>query len=225
MEILRPNGQRARNAITLIWIVLVLELISIISSYFQYNLLQTINNGGVISDELISENDTREQVIAFIYLIVYIISAVTFIQWFRRAYFNLHQKVNHLKLSEGWAAGSWFVPILSLYRPYKIMEELYQETINLFNSKGIPIYSNLTTSSLSLWWSLWIINNLFGQILFRYSMKAESIDELSLMSIGSIIENIIGIPLALITIKVIKDYSNVEQMLHSIKEVEEPMTT
>ena len=139
MENLKPNGQRAKNAITLIWIVLVLEIVLLISGYFQYDLLQTAANGSEISIETATANDTREQIIGIIFLIAYIISAVTFIQWFRRAYYNLHLKVNHLSRTEGWAAGSWFVPIVSLYRPYHIMKELYQETRELLVKKGLII--------------------------------------------------------------------------------------
>lgn len=225
MENLRPNGQRAKNAISLIWILLALEIISLISGYFQYNLLQTIANGGEISIETATANDTREQLIAIIYLIVSVISAVTFIQWFRRAYFNLHQKVTNLTHTEGWAAGSWFVPIVNLYRPYQIMKELYKETKELFNKKGVNINTNFTTSSLGWWWTLWIINNIIGQFIFRYSMRAESIDELTTSTIASMIGNIIEIPLSLITVKIIKDYSNVEPKLYEINDEEETTTT
>lgn len=224
MENLRPNGQRAKNAITLIWIVLALEIISLISSYFQYDLLQTVANGGEISAETANANDTREQMIGIIYLIAYVISGVTFIQWFRRAYFNLHLRVNHLSQTEGWAAGSWFVPIVSLYRPYQIMKELYQETKELLIKKGYSVNDNFTTGTLGWWWTLWIISSIIGQFVFRYSMNAESIDELTTSTIASMIENIIGIPLALITVKVIKDYSNVEPLLTEIKDEEETTT-
>ena len=220
MEDLKPNEQRAKNAITLIWIVLALEIVSLISGYFQYDLLQTAANGGEISTETANANDTREQIIGIVYLIAFVISAVTFIQWFRRAYFNLHQRVNHLSQTEGWAAGSWFVPIVSLYRPYQIMKELYQETKALLTKNGLN-NENISTSSLGWWWTLWVISSFLGQFVFRYSMKAESIDELTISTVASMIENVVGIPLALITIKVIKDYANVEPLIIEIKDEEE----
>ena len=220
MENLKPNGQRAKNAITLIWIVLALEIVSLISGYFQYDLLQTAANGGEISTETANANDTREQIIGIVYLIAFVISAVTFIQWFRRAYFNLHLRVNHLSQTEGWAAGSWFVPIVSLYRPYQIMKELYQETKALLTKNGLN-NENISTSSLGWWWTLWVISSFLGQFVFRYSMKAESIDELTISTVASMIENVVGIPLALITIKVIKDYANVEPLIIEIKDEEE----
>lgn len=48
MNEIKPNGQRAKVAIILIWIMLVLEVISLISGYLQYNLLQIAVNGGEI---------------------------------------------------------------------------------------------------------------------------------------------------------------------------------
>lgn len=221
MENLRQNGQRAKNAITLIWIVLALEIVSLISGYFQYDLLQNVASGGAISDETATANDTREQIIGLVFSIAYLFSAVVFIQWFRRAYYNLHLTVNNLSHTEGWAAGSWFVPIVSLYRPYQIMKELYHETEELLKSKGLSIHFNFHAGLLGWWWALWILNISIGQFIFRYSMKAESIDELTTSTMASMIGNIIGIPLALITVRVIKDYSKVEPMLFKIKDEEE----
>jgi len=128
MQDLKPNEQRSQNAILLIWIALAMNCISLVSSYFQYDLLQTAANGGEISAEAVTSNDNREQAIGIIQIIVFVVSAITFIQWFRRAYFNLHLRVNRLSQTEGWAAGCWFVPIVNLFRPYQIMKEMFQAT-------------------------------------------------------------------------------------------------
>jgi hypothetical protein len=224
MKNLRPNEQRAKNAITLIWIVLALEIISIISGYFQYDLLQTVANGGEISSETATANDIRVQMIGNLYLIAYIVSAITFIRWFRRAYFNLHLRVNNLSHTEGWAAGSWFVPIISFYRPYQIMKELYQETKELLIKKGFSVNDKLNVGYLGWWWTLWIIHVITDKFVARYSWKAESIDELIATTIADIAADIIGIPLALIAIKVIKEYSNVEPLLIEIVDENEAST-
>ena len=126
---LKPNQKRSEIAITLIWICLIVNLISLFSSYLQYELLTQLSNGVEIPNYKLEQNDSREQLLGVVTLIVSIISAVTFIQWFRRAYFNLHSLVPNLTYTEGWAAGSWFVPIIGFYRPYQIMMELYNKTI------------------------------------------------------------------------------------------------
>lgn len=217
MESLRPNQQRAKNAIILLWITLAMESISFISGYFQYDLLQLAANGGEFSMEEANANDVREQIIAIVGVIVFIISMITLIQWFRRAYYNLHLRVSNLSHSEGWAAGGWFVPIISLYRPYQIMKELYQETKMLLVKKGVVLSHYFNTSVLGWWWAFWVINSIMGQFLFRYSLRAESIDELITTTVVSMVTNVIGIPVALITIKVIRDYAALETMLVEVK--------
>ncbi len=221
MNTLKPNHQRAKNAITLIWIVMALEILSFVSGYMQYNLLQEAANGQQISNDAATANDGREQFIAIFYLITFIISGITFILWFRRAYYNLHTKVKFLELSEGWAAGSWFVPVLNLFRPYRIMNELYQETKDLFIKNNIQFNQSFSTKYVGWWWTLWIIHNLITQFISRVYKNTESIEHLSEQTFAFMMMNILAIPLSIITIKVIKDYSNVEHLLAEIKDDED----
>jgi hypothetical protein len=170
---LKSNTKRAKNAIVLIWIILALEILMLISSYWQYNILQTLNNGGNVSEETIQLSDSIEGIIGLFYMIGFIISTITFIQWFRRAYFNLHLIVGNLSYSEAWASGSWFVPILNLFRPYRIMKELYVETRLLLVRNRINFNQNLYTDNLGWWWTIWIISNWVGNVVFKSSLKSD----------------------------------------------------
>jgi hypothetical protein len=216
---LKPNEQRAKKAILMIWIVLAAEIVSLISSCLQYDLLQTVANGGEFSAEAIEANDLRESLTGYIYLFFYIISIVTFIMWFRRAYYNLHQKVAVLSYSEDWAAGCWFVPILNWYRPYKIMKELYVMTRKLLVSKGLLPDVYYSTESVGWWWGLFLFSGFVGRISDRLSVKAYTVDKLLITAtVVEIIVALIGIPLALITVKVIRDYSQMELLLLETEE-------
>ncbi len=221
MKDLKPNERRAKNAITLIWVILALEVASLISAYLQYNLLYTFENGGWVSPKSADVNDLRELVISITYMVMFIISAVFFIQWFRRAYFNLHLLVKPLSHTEGWAAGSWFVPIISLYRPFQIMKELYEETSAYLRIEGVVKNESFSTQFLSWWWALWILSNFLGQIIFR--LPTETMDQLINATMVNIIAHIIGIPLALITIKVIKEYANMESLMKEVKTEEKQL--
>ena len=220
MENLRPNEKRAKNAILLIWIVLTSYSISAISNYLQFNLLQSIADGAHISIETAEENDTRQIILGSIFLLVFGISGITFIQWFRRAYFNLSLKVKHLSNSEGWAAGSWFVPILNYYLPYQMMKELYHETKVLLLEKGVSLTEELNTKFLRWWWALWIVNIICGQVIIQYTRSAETIDDLITITIIQIVGFAFEIPWAILTVKVIKDYSEIEPLLLELKDEE-----
>jgi acyl carrier protein len=215
-DLIRENGQRAGNAVILIWIVMTLEIVSLVSGYLQYSLLQTIANGGDITQEATAANDNREQTIAGLYLIAYIISVITFILWFRRAYRNLHQMTDNLSWSEGWAAGGWFVPFVNLYRPYQIMNEMYRKTKEILTKKKLVSSEKLQTDVLGWWWTLWIVNGVLGQIAFRYSTKAETVEQLITGTLIGMTGNILGIILAIITVKVIKNYAATETLLKRV---------
>jgi hypothetical protein len=220
MQDLKPNELRSKNAIILIWIVMSLDIIAFISNYFQYDLLQTVANGGTVTSGEAVFNDIRQQIIGVVYGITYLVSGIVFIQWFRRAYFNLHLRSSHLLYTDGWAAGSWFVPFLNLFRPFQIMKELYVETARIFTKKGLSEEAS-STKFLGWWWALWLINNLVAQYEFRTNLKAEIAADLSNVTFAGMIGNLISIPLAIITVKVVKDYAKMEQVLHSISDEEE----
>ena len=217
---LKPNQKRAVIAIILIWTCLILNLISLFSSYLQYGLLTQLSRGVQISSHILEQNDSREQVIAYVTIIVSIISAVTFIQWFRRAYFNLHSVVPNLSYTEGWAAGSWFVPIIGLYRPYQIMVELYNKTTARLEERKLIDNQNFEITFVKIWWLLWIIVSIMGRVINKYVSEAETIDNYIDYTFFTMVQDILYIPLSLLTIKVIKEYSNFENILFNDNTIE-----
>ena len=210
---LKPNQKRSEIAITLIWICLIVNLISLFSSYLQYELLTQLSNGVEIANYKLEQNDSREQLLGVVTLIVSIISAVTFIQWFRRAYFNLHSLVPNLTYTEGWAAGSWFVPIIGFYRPYQIMMELYNKTIARLEERKLIENQSFDVSFVKVWWVLWIIVSIIGRLVHKNISEAETIDKFIDYTVFSMVQSILYIPLSILTIKVIKEYSNFENIL------------
>lgn len=213
MNGLRPNDQRAKTAIMLIWIVMCIEVISLGSSYMQYDLIQAAMSGEGFTTDEANANDTRETLVSVVYMLAMIISGITFIQWFRRAYYNLHQRVDHLNHSEGWAAGAWFVPFLNLFRPYQIMQELYEETVEFLGAYEYKDRVQLSTSILGVWWAVWVIKSVLGQVVFRMSRNVEEVSDILNVTIMSMVQHVLGIVAAFLVIRIIKEYSAVEPIL------------
>jgi hypothetical protein len=225
MELQKPNEGRAKLAITMIWIALAFDIMSLVSDGFQFDLLQRMASGVDFTTEEAENNDTRQQLLAGVNLIVIIISGVTFIQWFRRAYFNLHTKVKDLRYTEGWAAGSWFVPFTNLIRPKQIMNELYERSDALLTQRSANYTQKISTSLLGWWWGLWIISGILNQISLRIGLNADTADELINSTVLGLIATAAGLPLAFVTVKVIKDYAAVEPLLFELKDEPLPGTS
>ncbi|PHN07651.1 DUF4328 domain-containing protein [Flavilitoribacter nigricans] len=205
---LRPNQERARAIIIIFWVMLGVTVLLLISNFLQYRLLSSYDFDADQADS----NDNRQMVLAFLFLAIYILSIVYFIRWFRRAYYNLHQVLpaSRLQHTEGWAAGSWFVPILNLYRPYQIMEEIWEKTqleyLDRPQIQGVQI--------LGFWWALFLGNNFISRISSRLERDAETIDSLITVTFVDMLQAVVQIGAILITIKMIKETSSFEEKMY-----------
>lgn len=126
-ESLWPNGQRANVAKKVLWLLLVLEtayLIFIGTLFFTGNGLIGGQNS---KNALLSIYENYHSYLWLIFGLAYLVGAVYFISWFRRAYYNLHLLRNDLRYSEDWALTAWLIPLLNLVEPIRIMSELFSK--------------------------------------------------------------------------------------------------
>lgn len=63
---LKTNQKRSQIAITLIWICLIVNLISLFSSYLQFQLLTQLSKGVEIANYKLEQNDSREQLVGIV---------------------------------------------------------------------------------------------------------------------------------------------------------------
>jgi hypothetical protein len=211
---MRPNNERSKAAVIIIAIVICTDILILFSNFLQLNLLSSVLAGRYIANSEFVQNDLRQLIITIVHLIAYIISGILFIMWFRRAYFNLHTKLKYLNFSEGWAAGAWFVPFVNLGRPYRIMKELYTETKTLIQDENPLVAQDLKHSYVVVWWTLWLVSSVANQILFR--LPTNTIEEFMFVTLLNMFHCLLVIVLGLITIKMIKTYSNAENVLYEM---------
>lgn len=214
-DLVRPNSERAKWAIILVGAVMLMNVISIFSSYLQLGVLQQLKAGALITDADIEGNDNREQLVGILFSVVFIVSAVFFIQWFRRAYYNLHVRTGNCNETEGWAAGAWFVPIVCIYKPYRMMLELWNKTTDLVVEKTKTNWSS-SARLVSFWWALWITSNFIGKLLLKRAFDNEdvTIDKLIDSTQFSILDSSFSIVLGMVTILMIREYSKREKVLN-----------
>jgi hypothetical protein len=217
MVLLRDNTARAKQAISIFWIMLGVTIVNMFSLGWQYYLLIDVQaNPGSIDMETLQASDTLRSVITAVNFIMLVLSMIFFIMWFRRAYYNLHSLPWHnARHSEGWAAGSWFIPILSLFWPYQIMEDIWRGTQNAIKERfGEP----QSAAIVGWWWTLFLINNFFGYITAFATGGAADVDELLTAMKIEFIGEIISIAAIIIAIRVIQRTSNFEKELLEISE-------
>ena len=111
-----------------------------------------------------SENLTAEETIMSlaalgliaVKVMAYIASIVFFLMWLYRVYKNLEVlKVQNLDASAGWAVGYWFIPILNLFKPLKVVSEVYNGSNAETAKNGYGFSDTTTPAMLGFWWACW----------------------------------------------------------------------
>lgn len=181
----------------MLWVFLVINIIAIFSEFMQLSLLSK----DFFSLEEAKANDIRQGIVGLIWMIVFIITAIIFLKWKYRANLNCHGfGAQDMKFKPGWAIGYYFIPILSFFKPYQAMEEIWKVSTNPAN------WQNEKGSRLIiLWWSLWLICSFLGQLSLRASLgSAKTIESLENATIISIMVYIGEILLCIVTISLVK---------------------
>lgn len=215
---IKDNSNRARIVIVMFWVFVVINIIAIISSLFEYNLLQRAKDGANISMNEAQLNDVRQNYIKVVSLLIYIALIVLFINWFRRAYSNLQRLQIKTKYKDRMAIWSFFIPILNLQWPFEIMEEIWQKSIAHITYFKPDNNLNPNSTFIGIWWIVLLISNFAGNITSRLFGNGENIDELMQASIANMAFNFLVIISALLAIYVINKVSNIEDMLKSTVE-------
>ncbi len=214
---LRPNAKRAEYTIGFLWIALTVHILAFGSGYLQFSLLSRVNSGEGITTFSAQLNDMREQLVRLLQVAVAVVTGILFIRWFRRAYFNLHQKADNLSHTDGWAAGAWFVPFINLGRPYHIMQELFVESRRLLQNEDQVVPQSLTTRKIGFWWALWLGSGFFNNIFYYLVREAASVNDYRWATALSMTANVCSIVAAVLAIRIVKSYAQTEPLLYGVK--------
>lgn len=99
-----------------------------------------------------------------IQLLVFIAVALMFVVWFYRAYTNLpHLGIERLRFSRVWALASWVIPIVNLWRPKQIMNDIWRASDPERPAYGSALWRGKAVPGIFLvWWCALVGSRLLG---------------------------------------------------------------
>jgi hypothetical protein len=216
-EDMRDNQQRAKYAIQIFWAIVVVNIVAVASGFIQLDMLELIRDNGDFTDAQLEMNDTREMVVGLIQTLVYVGSMILFLQWFRRAYANLERAGSHIEHRDSMAAWGFVIPILSLYRPFTIAREIAKGYVRAIRRSNPDYINPISKTLMGIWWTFYLITNVFGQIAFKSIFKDETVEQLITSTQAYMVSDFLDIPAALITLNMILQISKTEQHYADIR--------
>jgi len=158
--------------------------------------------------------------------LLFLISAALFIGWFFQAYKNLRRLgVQNMRYGDGWAIGSWFVPILSLVRPKQMANDIWRGS-----ERGVEVSSGWrlvpVPSIVHWWWGLFLLQGLLvymGQTmtqggydkLARFGELSSGFSQIKSGTTIDAIGDIAGIAAAVVAILVVSTITEREDEIRS----------
>lgn len=220
---------RARAAVTLVLLLLfvLVSLASILSSLLRIGLLEGAA-GGDIPEDMVAVNDLREGLIALLLALVNLATVVAFCFWVHRAYRNLRALGNlpsALEYSPGWAVGYFFIPILNLFMPYRVVREIWQKSDPAVRTRDDLTYAVASSAPLVLtWWLAWIAANFLDRAVSRFYGDAETSETLAWASKADIFSTALWIAAAVLAALVVRgiDRRQEERSRHVVYAAQAP---
>ncbi|MCL2872554.1 MAG: DUF4328 domain-containing protein [Betaproteobacteria bacterium] len=190
-------------AMWLLYAQIVIGVIAVISSLFEYQVLLNLKNDAYASQELAeaaaNASDIRQRLIGMIQILLYFTSAVLIAMWIYRANQNARQLgAEDMKFTPGWSVGWYFVPILDLWKPYQAMKEIWKASANPSAWKTQPV-----SSLLPWWWFFWIVSICLARVTYQLSSKEKEIEDGIVVNVISQLSDLSNITLTIILIAII----------------------
>lgn len=204
--------------------IVILEIVAVWSDYIQVQIINRIIRGDFVTMAEVIASDNRQATIGVIYLILLIITGILFLMWIHRTHRNLPSLGNtNLKYSPGWAVGWFFVPILSLWKPYQVTTEIWKASDPTTDINDSTAWQKSPASSIvSSWWFLFIISALIGNIVMSFVLQAETPSELLTATWAVLIMDAIEIPAAILAILIVRNIDQRQEMKSQL--VRTPLT-
>jgi len=239
MNGLKPNEQRAKIAISTIWVTLIITAIILtLNIVVAAVTVITLNSSeGYLSSPhpIVDIISYIGKFLGYLYLFTLLLCVISFIRWFRIAYHNLEVLTGECMYDNSWTVKGCLIPFLNLYRPYEMMKELYQKTDRYLFEKHFltgeddPYAERLRLRSVKRWWiSVILFSTIFFLSVFlRFSTLSHNdwIFTYSLIISFIYFLNVIFIIFAGIqTIFIIRNYQKEETFIFNILQKENEHT-
>jgi hypothetical protein len=193
-----PLRGRAQAVTVVFTIIAVVCAGAVVSDWLEWRLMDRIIAGEPVTDAEATSNDNRQGAIGLLQLALIVAAAVVFIRWMHGAYQNVSVVAPaERRYSPGWAIGSWFVPIMNLFRPKQMINDIWR-------AGGRDAKDAQPGLLLLAWWVLWLVSSFVVNIAGRSYVDADTAEELKTGTILYFVGDAMQVVCAILAIVIVR---------------------
>jgi predicted nucleic acid-binding Zn ribbon protein len=196
----RSAHELSRWTIGLLWLTAVTAGAAAIADFAEQRLYQRLIDHRYVSLAEAHASDDRQAVISVLQGGLVLATAVFFILWLRRSYANLDALDGRRRYSVRWAIWCWFVPVMALWRPKQIVNDLLT---------GDPRPS--TRTLVNWWWATFLVSNWVAGSGARLLFEGSDPQQLHNAAIARVVANVIEVPAAILAVLVVRRLTTAQE--------------
>lgn len=218
----RPIHLIGRALASLLGLGLIFELLAVTVDVGQLSIIRRAQQGRVLTFAEVDENQSMLVTIGTVRLALVVLTGILFIWWFSRAYRNLASLgVYGLRYARGWAIGAWFVPILNLFRPKQIADDIWRASNpELPPEAGALWQAGTVTPWVHAWWAAGLISGALNRFAISSLDGISDLDDAGRGAQALLVSDVVGAIFTLLAIVVVFRMSHRQtkraQMLRSV---------
>lgn len=169
-----------------------------------YAVLADLDRGAIRGADDLGRAEELVRVADVIRFGVFVAAAIAFLAWFSRAYRNIERLgVPGLRYTPGWAVGAWFVPILNLFRPKQVANDIWRASDPQVTRRSEGWHGRDVSPWLHWWWAFWVAGGVFGNQAAFAQVQADTVSEEFSASTFAIVADVLFAVSAVLAIAVV----------------------
>ncbi|MCU0226930.1 MAG: DUF4328 domain-containing protein [Bryobacterales bacterium] len=179
-------------------------LLGIIAGHFYAGYLSQFPTDALVEELELEWTMMFTAFVGLAQLALWIVAATCFILWFRRAYGFLDElSIASREHSLSWTGWGFVVPVLSLWRPYAIMREIWDAFTELRSQRPeIGARHKMPRRVIGLWWGFFLAQSFASNISFRLNVRsttvADALNAVGMDDIASLMTMLAVVPAVLV---------------------------
>lgn len=199
-------GRRASWAMWVLAAAVVLDAIAVGSDLSEWRLLERVEAGEAVSEQTLDANDSRQARIGLAQTGLFAVGGLFFILWFHRAYKNIAGLgAKDVRYGAGWAIGAWFVPVLNLFRPKQIANDIWRASDpDAPADPGLEWKGRPVPAFITGWWAAFVFSGMLYCVAGSRSADAETIADLQVANWAYVGADVLSVSAGVLALLVVR---------------------
>ena len=200
----QPATVLARVAIVFLGLSCLVAVAGLVLNYLTLRILLDLEGGFARQLVDLDRLETAQVAVNGLSLLVLIAAAVPFLIWIHQASGNARALgIDNLPTSPGFAVGYWFIPVLNLIMPPKIIGDLWRASAveaepEAWQDAEVP-------SWIIVWWLLFLMAHFIGMATAALESRAVDLAGVKLLIWGDLTRGLCWIAAGILAILIVRE--------------------